>query len=98
MQEFSPSRRQLGMAALAGLAATALPRKATAAAIIPSTTGVCATCAFWQGPRMPSMDRRSVIVADGAKGLCKNPDSPFGGVFTQPQQASPTWRRVPGLT
>lgn len=98
MGEFSPSRRQLGWGAFAGLAAIVLPRQAAAAAIIPSTTHACATCVFWQGPRMPSMDRRSVIVADGAKGLCKNPESPFGGVVTRPEQASPAWRRAQGLS
>jgi hypothetical protein len=37
----------------------------------------CATCDFWKGERTLSADRTTVSVADDAKGLCSNPDSPL---------------------
>jgi hypothetical protein len=44
------------------------------------------------------MNRQSVIIADGAKGLCTNAQSPWGGVVTTPQQGAPEhWRRAAGL-
>ncbi|WP_188410026.1 hypothetical protein [Agaricicola taiwanensis] len=79
-------------------AVVGLPRPATAASILPSTSRICATCAYWKGPRLPSMNRNGVIVAAGAKGRCTNPKSPFSGLMTTPEQGFPDgWRRAAGL-
>jgi hypothetical protein len=37
----------------------------------------CATCDFWGGQRSLAADRRSVTTADGATGICNNPQSPL---------------------
>ncbi len=92
------TRRDLARAFAAGATGLMAAPRAQAAAIVPSVRTVCATCAFWKGPRLPSMDKRSVIVANGAKGRCLNPQSPFAGLETVPEQGFPQgWRRAPGL-
>lgn len=37
----------------------------------------CATCDFWGGQRSAAADKGSVTVADGATGICNNPQSPL---------------------
>lgn len=37
----------------------------------------CATCDFWGGQRTAAADKASVTVADGATGICNNPQSPL---------------------
>ena len=37
----------------------------------------CATCDFWGGQRNTAADKGSVTVADGATGICNNPQSPL---------------------
>lgn len=37
----------------------------------------CATCDFWGGQRSAAADKASVTVADGATGICNNPQSPL---------------------
>jgi hypothetical protein len=37
----------------------------------------CATCDFWGGQRTVAGDKSSVTVADGATGVCNNPQSPL---------------------
>ncbi|MCK6438841.1 MAG: hypothetical protein L6Q71_01410 [Planctomycetes bacterium] len=37
----------------------------------------CATCNFWGGQRTAAADKKSVTVADGARGKCGNPNSPL---------------------
>jgi hypothetical protein len=66
-------------ALLAGLAMVAgAPGVASAQARnIPATDKKCATCDFWGGQRQAAADKRSVIVAADATGLCSNPRSPL---------------------
>ena len=44
---------------------------------VPANDKKCATCDFWGGPRQAAADKRSVIVAAGATGLCGNARSPL---------------------
>ena len=53
-----------------------VPRDA-GAAIFVVTDQRCATCNFWGGQRNLAADRRSVTTADGATGICGNPQSPL---------------------
>lgn len=74
----SISRREFaatGAAALVG-GATLASRQATAATFQASDRR-CATCDFWGGQRSAATDKASVAVADGATGICNNPQSPL---------------------
>jgi hypothetical protein len=48
-----------------------------AAASFAASDRRCATCDFWGGQRSLAADRRSVTTADGATGICNNPQSPL---------------------
>ena len=48
-----------------------------AAATFSASDRRCATCDFWGGQRSMVGDRRSVTTADGATGICNNPQSPL---------------------
>lgn len=53
---------------------------------IPANNKTCATCDFWGGPRQASVDKRSVIVAADATGLCGNPRSPLHNRMSRADQ------------
>ena len=48
-----------------------------AAATFSANDRRCATCDFWGGQRSLAADRRNVTTADGATGICNNPQSPL---------------------
>jgi hypothetical protein len=78
MTEWHAQRR--GLLGSAGGCATALltgvPANAAAASFA-NTDRRCATCDFWGGHRSLATDRRSVTTAEGATGICGNPQSPL---------------------
>lgn len=51
-----------------------------------ATDKKCATCDFWGGQRQAAADKRSVIVAADATGLCGNPRSPLHNRLSRPDQ------------
>jgi hypothetical protein len=60
--------------------------EAAAAASFATTDRRCATCDFWGGQRSLAADRRSVTTADGATGICSNPQSPLFNRQTRADQ------------
>lgn len=70
----------LAMAAGAPIVASAQARN------IPATEKKCATCDFWGGARQASADKRNVIVAADAAGLCGNPRSPLHNRMSRADQ------------
>jgi hypothetical protein len=77
-------RRDITRRDVAGLAAGAvalgagltLPSAARAATFQASDRR-CATCDFWGGQRTAAADKSGVSAADGATGICNNPQSPL---------------------
>jgi len=75
----STSRREFSRQAVgAATLATILPfAPEVRAATFQAADRRCATCDFWGGQRTVAVDKASVITADGATGLCNNPQSPL---------------------
>ncbi len=82
------SRRDFaGIAALALVGGSQIVSPSRAqAATFPAGERRCATCDYWKGQRTLSSDKTSVGVADGATGICGNPQSPLYNRPTRPDQ------------
>lgn len=72
----SVSRREFAKCA-AGAATLAAGLSTAHAATFQASDRRCATCDFWGGQRSAAADKASVTVADGATGICNNPQSPL---------------------
>lgn len=79
MQTYKTHRRRVLGAVGCGAAALVLAGGGNdaAAASFAANDRRCATCDFWGGQRSLAADRRSVTTADGATGICNNPQSPL---------------------
>jgi hypothetical protein len=78
MSVICKQRRRLLGAISSGAAAVLVQSGGEAsAASFAETDRRCATCDFWGGQRSLAADRRSVSTADGATGICNNPQSPL---------------------
>jgi hypothetical protein len=84
--ESTPRRGVLGVIGGCASALLAGLPEAAAAASFATTDRRCATCDFWGGQRSLAADRRSVTTADGATGICSNPQSPLFNRQTRADQ------------
>jgi hypothetical protein len=100
MQTIKAPRRKVLGAIGCGAAATLLAGAVqdAAAASFAASDRRCATCDFWGGQRSLAADRRSVTTADGATGICNNPQSPLFNRQARADQVFPNgyqrWREL----
>lgn len=100
MQTIKAPRRKVLGAIGCGAAAMLLAGAVNdaAAASFAASDRRCATCDFWGGQRSLAADRRSVTTADGATGICNNPQSPLFNRQARADQVFPNgyqrWREL----
>lgn len=96
---FKERRRLLGAIGSGAAALLAAGSGDAAAASFAEIDRRCATCDFWGGQRSLAADRRSVSTADGATGICNNPQSPLFNRQTRADQVFANgyrrWRELP---